>query len=84
MARPPSQEPRNNQVPIRVTDRQSAILDALAALSRSTPNQVVYEIVSQAIDRRADDALVKEQLALHAKFENRGKAKIVKFSTNKT
>jgi hypothetical protein len=71
VGRPKSDNPRDQVIHFRITAGDAAILDAMAAVQRTSGNEVAYQALLEALDRARRDDLVQEQLALHAKFDAR-------------
>jgi hypothetical protein len=64
MPRPRSDEPRDQQVLVRLTRAERRVLYAAAVLDQATVNKLVHDVVKTAVRHFQDDPLVLRQLEL--------------------
>jgi hypothetical protein len=65
MGRPKLENPRTEQVTIRITVPENELLEAIGALDRVHPNEVAYRFVLEGLGAARGDQFVEEQLDLH-------------------
>lgn len=67
-----------DQVQVRLSPGQAAVLDALVALERTNRNRVARQLVTHALESTLEDPLVQAQMKLHAKHDAREEAGITR------
>lgn len=77
LARPRSNNPRVHSLLIRVTTPQHRLLEAVAALRRSTVAAYVHSLVEQNLAAVESDPLVQDQLRLFERFDARQQGGVV-------
>ena len=77
MPRANSNDPRDQQLLVRLTAEEKRLLLVVAALEQMTPNAYVHEVLRGSLDRLRDDPLVKRQLDLWEEHAARRLGKVV-------
>lgn len=75
--RPRADNPRSRLIGVRVTASEGEILDALAALDRTTVTEIVRQSMQRAIIAAMQDDHVKEMVALQHRHTKRSTADVV-------
>lgn len=72
MPRPKAEERRDRQVLLRLTARQYEVLDAVAHLTRQTPNAYAHQVLIDHLAGMAHDQHVIADIANRAAFDASG------------
>jgi hypothetical protein len=75
--RPKAEDPRSRLIGIRVTAGEGEILDALAALDKTTVSEIGRQSIRRAIAAALQDEHVREMVQLQRRHANRADADVV-------
>lgn len=62
MPKPRAREPRDHQLLVRLTARQHAVLESVAHLERTTPNQYAHQVLVDHLARMTSNPRVRADL----------------------
>ena len=72
MPRPMADEPRNEQLLLRLTSRQLVVLEAVAHLERTKPNTYAYTVLVEHLDAMTKNPRVQADLANRSAYDADG------------
>jgi hypothetical protein len=81
VGRPKAEHPRSRLVGVRVTDLQGEVLDALAALDKSTVSEVARQSLLRTIAAALQDEHVRDMVELQRRHAQRASADVVPMKT---
>lgn len=79
--RPKADNPRSRLIGVRVTASEGELLDALAALDRTTVSEIVRQSLLRALSAAVQDEHVVEMLELQRRHMDRAHADVVPLKT---
>ena len=77
VGRPKAEDPRSRLIRVRVTASEGDILDAMAALEKTTVTEIVRQGMQRSILAALQDDHVKEMVALQHRHTKRASADVV-------
>ena len=77
VGRPKSENPRSRLVGVRVTSTEGEVLDALAALDKTTVSEIVRQSLARALSAAIQDEHVRDMMALQRRHSERAEADVV-------
>jgi hypothetical protein len=77
VGRPKADNPRSRLIGVRVTATEGDVLDAMAALDRTTVAEIVRQSMQRSILAAMQDEHVKEMVALQHRHAHRDTADVV-------
>ena len=82
--RPRAENPRSRVVGVRVTDAQGEVLDALAALDKTSVSEVARQSLLRTISAAMQDEHVRDMVQLQRRHAKRASADVVPMTTRPT
>lgn len=80
--RPKIENPRSRLIGVRVTEREGDVLDAIAALEKTTVTEIVRQSMQRSILAALQDDDVKEMVALQHRHSMRPSADVLRLVTH--
>ena len=77
VGRPKAENPRTRLIGVRVTEAEGEVLDAMAALDRTTVAEIVRQGMQRSILAAMQDEHVKEMISLQHRHTKRSSADVV-------
>jgi hypothetical protein len=81
VGRPKAENPRSRLVGVRVTANQGDVLDALAALDKTTVSEVARQSLLRTISAAMQDEHVRDMVELQRRHARRADADVVPMTT---
>jgi len=82
--RPKAENPRSRLVGVRVTSHQGEILDALAALDKTTVSEVARQSLLRTISAALQDEHVRDMVELQRRHARRADADVLPLTARPT
>lgn len=79
--RPKAENPKSRLVAVRVTDGHGEILDALAALDKTSVSEIARQSLLRTISAALQDEHVRDMVQLQRRHAKRANADVVPMST---
>lgn len=82
--RPKTENPRSRLVGVRVTDSQGEVLDALAALDKTSVSEIARQSLLRTISAALQDEHVRDMVQLQRRHAQRVEADVLPMNTRPT
>ena len=82
VGRPRAENPRSRLIGVRVTASEGDVLDALAALEKTTVSEIVRQSMQRTLIAALQDDDVKAMVALQDRHAQRATADVVQLKTH--
>jgi hypothetical protein len=79
--RPRAENPQSRLIGVRVTDAQGEVLDALAALDKTSVSDIARQSLLRTISAAMQDEHVRDMVQLQRRHAKRASADVVPMST---